>query len=240
MFGTSKKTSAVAFRGITAKVEPAPAWLQSGSKRAVVVSLRPPRIPSGLEVWSEPEKPFTMAPLERVPESIAEAVVSERAASEPPRKVDTVIDELIPRADEEAIQAIRSAVAELVEARRTLLQQNEADMVKLVQTIARRVLSRELLMDPSVVQKLVKEGVAALAATDSVTVRIGPFFAEVRDQVEAAVRRTGVQVHVHVDPAVGRYGCRIETQWGSVDESVEGRLGTLLDALSLAPPPLTR
>jgi flagellar biosynthesis/type III secretory pathway protein FliH len=109
-------------------------------------------------------------------------------------------------------------------------------MVHLVRAIAKRVLTRELSQDPSVVQRLVHEGLLALAANDTVSIRIGSFFAEVREQIEVAAARSGIAVQVIIDPTVGIYGCRIETQWGSVDESVDARLATLLEAISIAPP----
>lgn len=228
MFGSSSKgVSAFAFEDAPRAAANAPSWL-SGARAgndAVIVSLRPPRLPADFDGMAEPEIPRAPAVPRRRPE-------------EPrPRanKSDTVIDELIPRADEEAITAIRDAVAGLVAERKAVLEQSEKDLIGLVRLIAERVLARELSSDPSLVRGLVHEGISALAASDVVTVRIGAFFDEVRDEIEAAVRRTGVGVDVIVDPMLGLYGCRVETQWGSVDESVESRLATVLESLSIPP-----
>lgn len=254
MFGAPNKAPfGPPFQPTTTTEREAPSWLDAARNTDnLIVSLRPPRLPT--KTGGEPAG-VVQAKVPRVPkpasanpeketrtdafEDLREPV-STRFETIAPKKKDTLIDELIPRADEEAVAAIHAAVSDLLDARRDALAHSERDLVKLVQAIARRVLARELSTDPTVVQKLVHEGLAALAATDFVTVRIGSFFNEVRDQIEDIVRRSGVRVQVLVDPAIGLYGCRIETEWGSVDESVDARLNTILEALSLVPPPPER
>lgn len=227
MFGASHKgVAAFAFEAANETEGSAPSWLthaKSGSD-AVIVSLRPPRLPTDLGAgFAEPEIPR--------PPPAPRAVPEERRARG--GKTDTVIDELIPRADEEAIVAIRDAVSSLVAQRKAVLEQSEKDMLGLVRVIAERVVARELSSHPSVIRDLVHEGISALASSDAIMIRIGSFFGDVRDEIEAAVRRTGVGVEVVVDPSLGLYGCRVQTQWGSVDESVESRLANVLDSLGI-------
>jgi hypothetical protein len=153
-----------------------------------------------------------------------------------PKRPDTLFDEVIPRADEEAVSAIREALQGLVATREALMRDTEREVVELARIVAERVIARELSIDPSVVVGLVREGLGALSAQDRVTIRLGPFFEEVREEVNEVVARLGVDAEVVIDPSVGAYGCTIHTEWGRVDESIERRLRTMLERLSILPP----
>jgi Flagellar assembly protein FliH len=148
-----------------------------------------------------------------------------------PKALDTLVDELIPRADEEAVSAIASALEELSASRARLLIEAEDDLFTLAKLVAERVIGRELRSDPKLVRNLVREGVAALSSGDTCTVRLGRFYSGVVEDVRVAVMDMAMDVSVVVDPALANYGCVIESQWGRVDESVDGRLRTLLDQL---------
>jgi Flagellar assembly protein FliH len=224
-----------------------PAWLDASTlelREPAVVSLRPPRIPGGLapegvalesilpsyaanDTWDFPSAPAA-------PASVAPAAPSVAPVAKRP---DTLFDELIPRADEEAVHAIQAAVEKLVAERADLLRESELGVVELARIVAERVIARELSLDPRIIQGLVREGLSALSASDRVRVRLGPFFQEVKSEVEAAVRRTGVQVDVDIDASLGLYGCIIETEWGAVDECIEQRLKVMLERLSVFPAP---
>ena len=81
---------------------------------------------------------------------------------QPAKKADTLIEELIPRADEEAAIAIERAVQSFASERRATLAAAEKDLVPLLELIARRVLLRELSLDPGVLERVVSEGISAL------------------------------------------------------------------------------
>ncbi|MEN9581325.1 MAG: hypothetical protein RJA70_4334, partial [Pseudomonadota bacterium] len=121
--------------------------------------------------------------------------------------------------------------------RQHTLRTTEVEVSRLVKLISERIIARELHMDPRIIGGMVREGLGALAAGDHVTIRVGEFFAEVVPMLEVQVARAGVATTVIVDPALGQYGCRIETEWGVVDESVESRLQAMLESISIAPPP---
>ena len=151
--------------------------------------------------------------------------------SPPERKTDTLIEQLVPRAEEEASAAIVEAVQQFSAARAQLLEGAELELIQLVRSVARRVIERELLTDPSLVDGLVRAGLEALGNADRVSIRLGPFFADAVDDVREKLEQRGVECHVHVDPSLGRYGCLLETELGKVDESIEARLDVLLSHL---------
>lgn len=166
-----------------------------------------------------------------VPPVVPSAPVRRSEIPRAPKAPDTLIDELIPRADEEAAVALATALEEFAGARARLLADAEGDLFALAKAIAERVVARELRTDPRVVTQLVREGMSALSAGDACTVRLGRFFSGVADDVRRAVSDVAMGVTVIVDPALPTYGCVVESQWGRVDESVDARLRTLLDQL---------
>lgn len=149
----------------------------------------------------------------------------------PPKAPDTLVDELIPRADEEAAGVLSEALSDLAAQRAQFLASAEDDIFQLVKLIAERVIAREVRSDPRVVTALVREGLAALSARDACTVRLGRFYASVIDEVRVAVAEVAMEVSVTIDPLLPLYGCVVESQWGRVDESVDARLRTLVDQL---------
>jgi flagellar assembly protein FliH len=148
------------------------------------------------------------------------------------RRMDTMVEDLVPRAEEEACVAIVQAVEEFAAERRQALERAESELVELVRAVARRVIARELLIDPGLVEGLVKGGLEALGQADRVTVRIGPFFQDVVDELREKLEQRGIDCLVLVDPALGSYGCSLETDLGKVDESVESRLDVLMSHLT--------
>ncbi len=147
------------------------------------------------------------------------------------KRPDTFIENLVPRAEEEATQAITSALEEAARQRTAALRLAEQELISLARAICRRVIGRELQLDPHVCVSLVQEGLKALGQHDQVSVRLGPFFSEAAEDLAQQLEARGVNAEVSVDPALSPYGCLIETAFGRVDESIETRLDQLLDAL---------
>jgi flagellar assembly protein FliH len=151
------------------------------------------------------------------------------------RRRDTLIEDLVPRAEEEAVLAIKAAIEQFAEERARALEQSEKDLVELVKVICRRVVLREVSLSSSVVESLVQEGLSALGGGDKVHVRLGPFFSDALDHISENLRHRGIDCTVSIDPAVGAHGCTLETELGRVDESVETRLNVLLASLDTIP-----
>jgi flagellar assembly protein FliH len=218
-----------------------------------VETLRPPRVPREaahplspiLESVLPPPPPVMHAPRALDPETLGLSALRPsqlprrpsqlpaRPSQFPPdvlpeRKTDTLIEDLVPRAEEEASAAIVQAVEQLYEARAALLEGAELELVQLVRSVARRVIERELLTDPGLVEGLVRAGLEALGHADRVSVRLGPFFADAVDDLRDKLEQRGVDCSVTVDPSLGPYGCLLETELGKVDESIEARLDVLL------------
>jgi vacuolar-type H+-ATPase subunit E/Vma4 len=190
------------------------------------------RVP--LSAVKEPSETYHEVPSRRetIPPTTIQPASNRRSEiPRAPRSLDTLVDELIPRADEEAVGAITMALEEFAAARERALREAEDDLFALVKLISERVLARELRTDTSLVTNLVREGLAALSSKDACTVRLGCFYSGVIEDVKSAVSEVAMDVSVVLDPSLPNYGCVVETQLGKVDESVDVRLRTLLNQL---------
>jgi Flagellar assembly protein FliH len=136
-----------------------------------------------------------------------------------------------PQMSEETREALRQAIENLVHARSMVLQTAAGQLAELAATIARRVISHELGVNPAIVRKLVDEGLQALEREDRVLVRVGPGFAEEQPHLLEQFGTEGGHVDVVVDATLSHFGCVVETEHGWVDESIESRLAALLQEL---------
>jgi len=124
---------------------------------------------------------------------------------------------------ETAAAAFTHALAELAEARRKLRRDCEEDCVKLSVAIARRVLHRELSVDPEAMLGIVKAALARLEGREVDRIRTHPDDAAL---IRAHIERTAGRAHVQVlgDAGVARGTCVFETARGNLDASVETQL----------------
>lgn len=121
------------------------------------------------------------------------------------------------------IERLANAIAELDHYRGQLLRQTEIDAVRLSIAIARRVLRRELTVDPAAIEGLVRAALERLQSQESCRVRMHPdFVPALRDCVE----RTGMESRVEIIPdAAQEPGAAVfETSRGSLNASIDSQL----------------
>ncbi len=232
-------TQAARFRDVTAPKPADLSWARPATDPDES-SLRPPRVPSmGLEQNDGPRELEGISGLSVAPPPSVDLdglrthdSGQHQLELEQPRRVDTMIDEIVPRAEEEAFVAIREAVARAEATREQQFSDTEGRLVDLAILVARRVIAREISIDPGLVIGLVREGMSALGERDRLVVRVGTFFRDMREELQQKLGSTKLRCEVVIDPSLGRSGCVVETDLGRVDESVDARLETLLEALT--------
>ncbi len=114
-------------------------------------------------------------------------------------------------------------IDELAQTRALLRQEAESDMVKLSLAIARRVLRRELAVDPEALHGLVLAALEKLQGQDLCRVKVHPSHAAA---VRNALQKTDSASAIEVIPDASReIGAVIfETQRGNLDASVDSQL----------------
>lgn len=123
-----------------------------------------------------------------------------------------------------AVEQLVQAATEIAATRDEILRRAESDIVRLSMEIARRILHRELSIDPAALGALVKAALDKLAGRQITRVRVHP---DQEAMVRAALAQLGRAAGLEVvsDNAQPRGGVLFETEsGGSLDASVETQL----------------
>ncbi|MET0596067.1 MAG: FliH/SctL family protein [Polyangiaceae bacterium] len=133
---------------------------------------------------------------------------------------------------EATIDALEKSVEDLSLLRGRMMEETEEQLVLLATVIARRVIGREISLDPEILLTLAAEGIDALGDRDKVVVRFG--FLDRDDLLASMVerlKRRAPKCEVLQDPSLGPGQCVVESEFGQVDESVDARLENVMRAL---------
>jgi flagellar assembly protein FliH len=122
-----------------------------------------------------------------------------------------------------AIDRIAQSIADIDEFRTTLYRQAEVESVRLSIAIARRVLRRELTVDPAAIEGLVRAALERLQSQESCRVRVNPDHVSA---MRAALERAGMSAKVEViaDQAQEPGAAIFEMPSGNLDASMDSQL----------------
>ncbi len=123
------------------------------------------------------------------------------------------------------LDRMTAAVADISRLRAGIRAEAERDLVALSLAIARRILRREVSVDPDAVHGLVRAALEKLQARDVTRIRVCP-------DHEDAVRRSLVAAHagavdLTADPALAPGDIVIETTRGNLDASIDTQLSEI-------------
>lgn len=128
------------------------------------------------------------------------------------------------------VEGLAKTVAEISATRSETLRRAEADTVRLAIEISRRVLHRELTLDGSALEALIKAAIAKLRNQEIYRVRVHPDQEKLmRSCLEQAGRGSGVEVVC--DSVQARGGVSFEISRGTLDASVDTQLREIENGL---------
>lgn len=121
------------------------------------------------------------------------------------------------------MERLAATIADLAALRPRLRREAEADMLQLALAIARRVLRRELAIDPEALHGLVLAALEKLEMRELSRIRVHPSQAAA---VSAVLRQAGAGFSIEVtsDPTLDCGAAIFETSRGSLDASIETQL----------------
>ena len=130
---------------------------------------------------------------------------------------------------EAMLRRVAQTIEELGGLRQTLIHETEREMVQLALTLARRVVHREVTLDPELAAALAHVALERLGTNTPATIRLNPEDYTIVAQDSA--RWGGQTVTVVPDPSISRGGCLVESAFGSVDATIERQFDELSRAL---------
>jgi flagellar assembly protein FliH len=130
---------------------------------------------------------------------------------------------------EAMLRRVAQTLEELGGLRRTLMQQSERQMVQLALTLARRVVQREISLDPELIAAMAHVAIKKLGISNPSTIRLHPddYTIVARD----GDRWSGSNVSVVPDPSIARGGCMVESDFGNIDGSLDRQFDEMARAL---------
>jgi flagellar assembly protein FliH len=128
------------------------------------------------------------------------------------------------------LHRLTQTLEELTQVRAQMIHETERQMVQLALAIARRIVHREVTLDPDLLVAMARVAMERLGETAQVKVRLHP------DDYGAAgaarvAQLAGSNVMILADAHLSRGGCRIESDMGILDAGVDAQLAEIARAL---------
>jgi flagellar assembly protein FliH len=131
--------------------------------------------------------------------------------------------------------SLQKVVADIRHAKQAWLTQWEKSGVRVATAIARRVVRRELSRDPSIAATWLREALELAAGNSLLRVHMHPDdLAALAPQRDTFAREIGSLTPIEWigDPEITAGGCRVETQFGCVDQQLESQLARIEEELT--------
>lgn len=132
------------------------------------------------------------------------------------------------------LAAIRQAVQGIEHSRQAWQQHWERHVVALAVAIASRLCRRELSREPAITVQWVREALEMAAGNTEVVLRLNPDdHAGLSGQIQAITRElTSLgNVRIVADSTISAGGCRVDTEFGSLDQQLEQQLARIAEEL---------
>jgi len=135
---------------------------------------------------------------------------------------------------QEALPAASALAQQIEAARQEWLATWRNQAIELAVAIAERILRRQLPLAAELPATLVQEALELATGSRQVRVRMHPDdLSALRREIEAVVAAAGqaAQSELLPDPTISRGGCRLETQYGVIDQTIEAQLARIEEEL---------
>lgn len=150
------------------------------------------------------------------------------------RKVDELVEQRLKERLGALLPTLEATIREIEKSRQAWLTQWERSAIDLAARMAERVTRRELAAEPQISQALVREALELAAGSPEVRLHLNPadhaaLAAFTQELTKSCARLAPTEIVS--DPKVSPGGCRVETQFGSIDQTIEAQLARLVEEL---------
>jgi flagellar assembly protein FliH len=134
----------------------------------------------------------------------------------------------------EILAALKQAILQIEQSRQAWQQHWERHAVSLAAAIATRLCRRELSRQPEIPLTWIREALSLAGNNAEVVLRLHPDdHAALSQQIEKIKHElTGLgAVKIIGDPTISTGGCRVDTEFGSLDQQLESQLARITEEL---------
>ena len=129
-----------------------------------------------------------------------------------------------------AMARLEAVLNELTTLRKQIYAETEAEVVELVLAVVRKVICAEVRTNPQVIAGVLSEALQKVESYQKLLIRMHPkdleFFEHNRLKF-TAVTEDSESVKLEADSSIGRGGCVVETESGSIDARIEKQLNVI-------------
>jgi len=138
---------------------------------------------------------------------------------------------------ETAAQAFATAAEEISRVRESMARNSGKDMLRLVMAISEQIIRREVAADSKVLLTIIENALQASVRTDQYRIQVNPVDLESVTQQKPLFLASisGLKnLSIEADPQISPGGCRVDSELGDVDATIETQLETIRQSLSEA------
>lgn len=149
-------------------------------------------------------------------------------------KVDEICTEKVGQQMKTLAPAIEQVVRKIDEAKHSWITHWETRAVELAGAIAARVVRRELTQQPEITADLIREALELAAGSANIRLLLHPDdHATLGTNVQQIISATGKigDTEVVADESIAPGGCRVETRFGVIDQSVSAQIDRITEEL---------
>ena len=125
------------------------------------------------------------------------------------------------------VPAIQEAVVEVDREKVAWMQRWEADALKIAHAIAERVVRREIQQHPEITLQLLREALQLASGLGALKIRLHPQdYEALRQTLDFLLGEMQklTPTEVVADESISPGGCRVDTEYGSIDQQVDTQL----------------
>ncbi len=149
--------------------------------------------------------------------------------------IEKILDDKVAQQMRTLTPALQTAVAQIVDSQADWQRHWEKSIVELACSFSKRIVRRELKQQPDIALEWIREALQLASGAAEITLRLHPSdLVTLRSQVEqlAAVFSPAAPARIVGDETISLGGCRLETQFGSIDQQLETQLARISEELS--------
>lgn len=135
---------------------------------------------------------------------------------------------------EPLVATLEQLIQALQQDRQRLIEHHEQDLIKIAFSIATEVLKTTLEMQPEVVSNVVEAALSKIATNQKIELCVSPLdYQLVHQYIEQREGEGWDREHFKIvtDENIGRGGCRVNTETGDIDATLETQLRVLKNIL---------
>lgn len=144
------------------------------------------------------------------------------------------IEQIVQKQLSTVLPALRKVTQEIQHAKQAWLKHWEASGVHVAAAIAAKIIRREISQQPEITLTLVREAMELAAGNSQVRIHLNPDdHRAIAGQVDLLCKElsTLTTAEVVADQGVTRGGCRVETEFGTIDQQIESQLKRIEEEL---------